>query len=441
MKLTRTEKWPLAPTAHERQVLRDTIALYQRYVRAVATVCFTHWPELGSLEGHRATQAMEALIHPTRYRPRVKYPYFSRMFYKFPSYLRRSAIMDAVGQVRSFLNRYDQWQTAALRHSRTARPPRFGQSNSAPSLYKGQCIKYADDLSSAEIKVFQDNDWKWLRIRIKRVGRRARDINQKRAAPLLVVTRKTAMLAVPFEQEVALASREADVVCAVDLGINTSVTASIVRSDGTVLARRFLHRPSDNDRLHKRLAMIQAAARKTRRLTGGFAAKWERKARHIAKESAHRLARALVDFAESHGATTLVFERLKGWRPRAPRRSLRQRFHSWLHRRIVQFAEWKWREKGGRLAFVSPAGTSRFAYDGSGRVSRDVQGSHSLCRFTTGKVYHADLNATYNIAAKFLLRRREADQLGAGQCPAPKPRTPVTLSLLWALHRPEQCEA
>ena len=441
MKLTRTEKWPLGPTSHERQVLQDTIALYQRYVRAVATVCLAHWSTLGKLEGHGAIRAVEALTHPTRHRPRVKYPYFSRVFYKFPSYLRRSAIMDAIGQVRSFLNRYDQWQTAALRHSRTARPPRFGLSHSAPSLYKGQCIKYADDLSSAKIKVFQDNDWKWLRVRIKRVGRRARDINQKRASPLLVVTRRTAMLAVPFEQEVTLAPRQADIVCAVDLGINTSITASIVRSDGTVLARRFLRRAGDNDRLHKRLAMIQAAARKTQRLTRGFAAKWERKARHIAKESAHRLTRALVDFAESHGATTLVFERLKGWRPRAPRRSMRQRFHSWLHRRIAQFAEWKWREKGGRLAFVSPAGTSRFAYDGSGRVSRDVQGSHSLCRFSTGKIYHADLNATYNIAAKFFLRRREADQLGAGQCPAPKPRTPVTLSLLWAPHRPEQCVA
>ena len=153
MKLTRTETWRLQPRAADRQVLHDTVALYQRYVRALSSVCLAHWKTIGRLDGNEVIQVMEGLIHPTANRPLVKYSYFQRAFYKFPSYLRRSAIMDAVGQVRSFLNRYDQWQTAACRKSKLSRPPVFGFGHTFPSLYKGQCIKYADDLRSIEIKV------------------------------------------------------------------------------------------------------------------------------------------------------------------------------------------------------------------------------------------------------------------------------------------------
>lgn len=84
------------------------------------------------------------------------------------------------------------------------------------------------------------------------------------------------------------------------------------------------------------------------------------------------------------------------------------------------------------MAFVPARGTSKYAFDGSGEVTRSVNGNYSVCRFKNGKVYNCDLNATYNIAAKFFLRDREADQLESGQSPGAKPRIPVTLSLLWA---------
>jgi putative transposase len=150
MKLIRTEKWRLQPRAEDRQTLQDTVTLYQRYVRALSSVCMAHWKTIGCLDGNGVITVVEGLIHPTACRPRVKYAYFTRTFYKFPSYLRRSAIMDAVGQVRSFLSRYDQWQTHARRKSKQARPLVFGVSNSYPSLYKGQCIK--NTLISARLR-------------------------------------------------------------------------------------------------------------------------------------------------------------------------------------------------------------------------------------------------------------------------------------------------
>lgn len=431
MKLTRTEKWTLQPSSENRQDICTTIALYQRYVRALSSVCFTHWKVLGSLSSKDALTQLEHLVHPTKKRPFVKYPYFNKVFYKFPSYLRRSAIHDALGQMQSFLNRYDQWQTNASRKTKHSKPPVFGVSNTYPSLYKGQCIKYADDLRSAQIKVYKDNDWKWIEVRIKSVGKRSSDVTQKQVSPQLVANSKKCFLAVPYEQNVKLVQKQADIVCAVDLGINTQITASIVQQDGTVLARRFIDNTSDIDRLHKRLDLIKKAAKKTKKLCKGFASAWYRKGFNIVKNSAHHMTRELVEFARACGATTIVFENLKGWRPKAPRYGLRKKFHTWLHRRIVEFTELKWREYGGRLATVAARGTSKYAYDGSGVVTRSVNGNYSICRFKTGKIYNCDLNATYNIAAKYFLRLRKQTQAATGKSPVVASRAPITLSMLW----------
>ena len=86
------------------------------------------------------------------------------------------------------------------------------------------------------------------------------------------------------------------------------------------------------------------------------------------------------------------------------------------------------------MAFVSPRGTSKYAFDGSGLVRRGVNANYSVCRFDTGKVYNCDLNATYNIAAKYFLRGREPDPSAPGRSPGTESRIPTTLSMLWATH-------
>ena len=56
-------------------------------------------------------------------------------------------------------------------------------------------------------------------------------------------------------------------------------------------------------------------------------------------------------------------------------------------------------------------GTSKLAFDGSGEVSRgkyiknDIEYyNYSICTFNNGKQYNCDLNASYNIGARFFLR-------------------------------------
>jgi hypothetical protein len=62
-----------------------------------------------------------------------------------------------------------------------------------------------------------------------------------------------------------------------------------------------------------------------------------------------------------------------------------------------------------RFAHVCAWGTSKFAFDGSGQVirgkdSEKTNGNYSLCEFSTGKVYNCDLNASYNIGARYFIR-------------------------------------
>ena len=58
---------------------------------------------------------------------------------------------------------------------------------------------------------------------------------------------------------------------------------------------------------------------------------------------------------------------------------------------------------GMRVSTVNPAGTSKYAYDGSGEVKRD-ENNYSICTFKNGKIYNCDLSASYNIAARYLVR-------------------------------------
>jgi hypothetical protein len=110
----------------------------------------------------------EQLFHQTKNNPNPKFGKFFGLgtkFYKFPSYLRRAAINDAIGHVSSFHSRYYSWQ-GGTRKRKTAKPPVLNTSCGVyPDLYKNQCIKIATDYSQAEIKVYKNNDWQWSTIK------------------------------------------------------------------------------------------------------------------------------------------------------------------------------------------------------------------------------------------------------------------------------------
>ena len=445
----RTDKWRIVATQEQKELLQNTVSEFRRLVRCLVGVVNTHWSGsgeprrasarrhapacIGLLDAKSQIPAIEKLVHQTAKNPSPKYRYFNRRFWKFPSYYRRGAIQFAVGQVSSFNTRYREWQSG-IRKRKDALPPRLNADcGTYPPLYKGQCIKFADDLNSATIKVFTGADWVWTTVVI--TGHRERHLNpnNQRKSPYLIVNGKGCYLSVPFQIKTPKL-KDTESVLSVDLGINTTATVSVVNFDGTVNHREFIHPGLYLDQRDKRLKFISKKASLTGKLQKGFARGLYRKAGNINREIGQKVSARLVKIAKQYDVKYIVFEYLKGWRPKGgkKRSTLKQRFHNWLHRRIVNLTEMKWSELGGRVLFVNPRGTSSYAYDGSGKLKRNNQ-NYALAQFSNSKFYNADLSASYNIGARGILKlcggNSLEDEQGKSSCSSPRSRG--TLSSLW----------
>lgn len=436
--IIRTERWALKSSEEQRMHAAMTLNVYRDYVRALIGVVYTHWPAISGAKSRCA--AVEALMHPTKDRPEVRYQYFRRRFHRFPSYLRRAAIEAACGAVESFISRYGAW----CESDRRREPPRLAVDNALnPPLYRGQCVRFDERYGSAEIKLWNGREWAWSRFAITSKRKRHLLPGATIKSPQLLMRRGHIVLGVPIE--LPRARRKSGPALAVDLGLNTAAVLALVAADGTVTARRFVRCAADNARRDKGLARLSKAARKTGKLDKGFACHLYRKARNRNRQAALTVARTIIRAAHELGAGVIVFENLKGFRPRGGRRrsGLRARFHGWLHRMIVQRVQDLAEEAGLGISFVNPAGTSKYAFDGSGEVKRD-KANASLCTFASGKRYNTDLNAAYNIGARYWVRKLRGGndpQAVAGKCSRPAPRIPVTLSTLWALTRVAEREA
>ena len=92
-------------------------------------------------------------------------------------------------------------------------------------------------------------------------------IRQKRIPPVGKKASATALerrhhkyfLRFSYMEEVILTktSVKDQVVCSVDLGINTDAVCTIMRPDGTVLGRKFINFPSEKDRMYRTLGRIR----------------------------------------------------------------------------------------------------------------------------------------------------------------------------------------
>lgn len=388
---------------------------------------------IGELTNNEVVPATEKLVHATSKNPNPKYSQIDRSFHKFPSYLRRAATMFAVGQVNSYMRRYYEWQSG-IRKRRDARPPILNSDTGCyPSLYKGQCYKL-HGFNIVQLKVFTGSDWIWISVPITSLRERHQVNTNQIKSPSLIVNDRSCHLSVPFECSPERISGSGLVV-AIDLGINTTATVSVVSREGTVIQREFIHPGRDIDRRDKRLKSVSMRAKKTKNLSRGFCKHTYRKCRNINQQIGQTVSKKIVKIAKSLNAEAIVFENLKGWKPSGgkKRSTLRQRFHNWLKSLIVKLTENKWLELGGKVLNVIAAYTSKLAFDGSGFLKRDNK-NYSLATFSSGKKYNCDFNGSYNIAARGwqkLTERKYREERGS-KSSTRSPRSWACLCDLWS---------
>ena len=421
--------------------LEPTLELYKGAVAFFVDVILHEWESFaGMVHANEAVKVTESMCVPTASRPEPKYR-FDKRFYKFPSYLRRSAIMKAHGLVSSYKSNLANWEKEpADKRGKQPSVPKAGDV--FPAMYRDNCF-IRTGTYTARIKAFVRNTWDWVDVTLRKcdvdyITRHCSD--RKECVPTLSKNGKNWSLDFSFEKYVALTDKPSTErrILAVDLGINNAATCCVMDSDGTVVARIFLSMRTEYDCLDHALTLIRRAKQNgARRMPALWA-----NANGINRNISEMTARFIVTEARSHGCDTVVMEHLnlvgkkKG--------SKKQRLHHWRAKYVQRIVTDRCHLYGMRVATVCACNTSKLAFDGSGEVlrgnnSKKTNGSWSLCEFQSGKVYNCDLNASYNIGARYFIREilgvmsERARSEAEAKVPALLKRSTCTLSDLKGL--------
>lgn len=414
--------------------VKRTTVIFNDAIKYITNVTFENWESISSLKGLLSRkQHIEHLIHSTKNRKAVYN--FDQKFYKFPSYLMRAAIAEALGNVQAYMSSIDSW---VQNDCKGAKPKLDKGGHVLPCLYKGNMYKegFGDE---AYIKVFRNNDWVWQKIRLNHSDRKYLEQKAKCAAvsaPTIVKKHGKYELRFALAKEVELSSKEIyeQKACAVDLGITTDATCSVMDAHGTVLSRRFITCGREKDQVNRALHRVSEFQREHGSHDSGRL--WNlAKRRNL--NLAHLVAHKIVDYAIENGCDVIVFEHLdtKGRK----RGGKKQKLAMWKHADIQNTVTSLAHQNGMRISRICAWNTSRLAYDGSGTVQRGKEVSdntpYDICRFANGKMYNCDLSASYNIGARYFVRElikelpdimAEAPDIGSG--------TARTLSTLWKIN-------
>ena len=259
---------------------------------------------------------------------------------------------------------------------------------------------------SYKIKVYIRNTWDWITVDIRKSDKDY--INRRRSSrtqlsPTLQRRGKEWFLDFSFKESVDLPDTDIynQIIIAVDLGINSACTCSVMDSEGTILGRHFLKLPREYDSLEHAINRIKKAQQHCNHRTPRLWAK----AKGINDDISVKTAQFIMDAAVLYNADVIVFEHLD--LDKRKRGSKKQKLHLWRARYVQSMVTDKAHRLGIRISHVNAWGTSKLAFDGSGPVLRGKDAgfkSYSICKFSSNKTYNCDLNASYNIGARYFIR-------------------------------------
>ena len=379
---------------------RQTMEIYRQAVGYLTEIYAQVWEELRKIpETKKRFNTAEHMVHMTK-KNTARFD-FDLRFPKMPSYLRRSAIQHALGSVSSYETRLGQWKETGVL---SGRPKLTCRNHAMPVFYRDVMYREgAEGKDEAYLKLYDGHDWKWFRVYLKRTDMEYLRRNwkgKKASTPALEKRHRRYFLRFSYTEEVTLTKTpvKEQIICSVDLGINTDAVCTIMRSDGTVLGRRFIDHPSEKDRMYRTLGRIRRFQREhgSAQTQGRWAY-----TKRLNTELGKKTAGAIIRYAEENHADVIVFEYLEMQGKISGKK--KQKLHLWRKRDIQRRCEHQAHRKEMRISRICAWNTSRLAYDGSGAVTRDRE-NHSLCTFQTGKRYNCDLSASYNIGARYFIR-------------------------------------
>ena len=396
MKITSSYKMKLIG---DLKVLENSIRIYRDAIHFVIPIVDAHWDEMKDFEySNQRMMYVENLIHSTA-KNHARYD-FDKKFPKFPSYLRRAVLNLALGIVSSYHSNLANWEKEPK-----GQVPQLSLTHySYPAYYKKNLFRHFDPVKQTiELKVFKNGDWVFEVYQLKTSDCRYYQTyltSKKQNVPILQKKGRRFYVTFSYEEEVSLVKKESiSKICAVDLGLDTDATCTIMDQDGTVYARKFISFSKEHDQLNTQLGRIKRNQKRGARHNKTLL----RSVTGISQDIADKTVKAILDFGYEHGVDVFVLEYLdfKG-------KNVVKRAHFWRYKRIYKVLSQRAHQYGLRISRVNARYTSRLAFDGSGWAKRgseiEPNTPYSTIQFATGKFYNADLNASYNIGARFFIR-------------------------------------
>ena len=390
------------------KALENTIAIYRDSLYFVIPIVDAHWGEMKGFEySNQRMMYVEKLIHSTANR-QARYN-FDEKFPKFPTYLRRAMLNRALGIVSSYRSNLANWEEKKVeleeKGENVPQRPRLGTRHfDYPAYYKKNLFRNFDPVKQTiELKVFKNGDWVYETYKLKTSDctyYQNHLTGKKQNVPIIQKKGRRFYATFSYEENVPLIPEESiSKICAVDLGLGTDATCSIMDQDGTVYARKFISFSEEHDRLHTQLGRIKRNQKRGSRHNKRL---W-RKVAGFSQDIADKTVKAILDFGNEHGVDVFVLEYLDFKGKNAVKRA-----HFWRYKRIYKVLAQRVHQYGLRIARVNARYTSRLAFDGSGwsKRGREIapETPYAEMQFPTGKTYNADLNASYNIGARYFIR-------------------------------------
>ena len=378
------------------KMLKPTLDIYRNALALLIPIIHTEWEMLSSLDKLQCKTMAENLIHSTSANT-AKYPEFDKQFYKMPCYFRRAVTSEAIGIVSSHVSRMENWKKSGMQ----GKEPKLQTNHFAcPVFYRYNSYLTTDNPDVIKLKLFIRNDWVWIDVKLRHTDVQyiANHCSGKMSAPTLERKRNKYYLRFAFKDNVSIDKTPIanQRILAVDLGVNNDAVCSVMDATGTVLNRKFINFHSEKDQLYHTLNKIK----KKQKLHHATNQLWSY-AVNCNEQHAIHVAHAIIEHAVQQKVHCIVFEHLNMNGKIYGKK--KQKLAMWRKQYIQGIVAHKAHRNGIRISHVNAWNTSKLAFDGTGKVTRDDK-NYSMCKFAGGKLYHCDLNASYNIGARYFIR-------------------------------------
>ena len=403
---------------HLRNVITPTKNIYRQCLNDCIHICEEEFSNYSNLKTKEKNNYLEKQIHKTKDNPSPKYNFFDTKYFNMPSYFRRACLQEAIGIVNSYKSNYNNW----VEGGKVGKPPYLKYNHSSfPTFYKNNTFEWDENCNfisnKVKIKLYNDkkNIWNYVEVElrntdIKRLIKLSNGDKSKISNPTLCRKGKCWYLKflVTNTRELINIKNKTQRILAVDLGYTNLATCSVMEEDGTILHREFIKNIKLIDRLSHTLNRIK----KCQKLGSKSPKYLWAKAHNYNETLATFCAIQIVNLASQYNCDTIVMEHLDMQSSKKKlKSSIKQKISLWRYRDINKKVERLAHRKGIHYSTVCAKNTSKLAFDGSGTTIRGnkitSKTPYSICKFSSGKLYNCDLNASYNIGARYFIRKIE----------------------------------